>query len=171
MAYTKQTIMVCVSAIAVIAAPMRQLQAAPTINCTRPISFGTFLPVCNGSITVRATAGSATVNNGCHSFVAGGVQPAICSVQTTLATALQDARITFTAPQLQFDNNTGAGQVTLDNYLIQTAGGSQANTHTFSAALLNPTHSFKVGGRLRFSLGEPKGSYSNTINIVVTSVP
>jgi hypothetical protein len=160
MAYTKQTIMVCVSAIAVIAAPMRQLQAAPTINCTRPISFGTFLPVCNGSITVRATAGSATVNNGCHSFVAGGVQPAICSVQTTLATALQDARITFTAPQLQFDN-----------YLIQTAGGSQANTHTFSAALLNPTHSFKVGGRLRFSLGEPKGSYSNTINIVVTSVP
>jgi len=171
MANKQKAIMVCVSAIAVIAVPMMRAQAAPIINCTRPISFGTFLPLCNGSITVRATAASNTVNNGCHSFLAGGIQPAMCNVQTTLGTATQDVRITFTAPQLQFDNASNAGQVTLDNYAIQTAGGSQLNTHTFSAALLNPTHTFKVGGRLRFSNGEPKGSYASTINVVVTAIP
>lgn len=81
-----------------------------------------------------------------------------------------DARITFTRANLQFNNGV-SGQVTYDQYLIQTAGGSAANTHTFNAGLLNPSHSFKVGGRMRFDSNEPSGTYSSNIQIVVTSIP
>ncbi len=167
---TQKPLLICVSALAVIAAPLR-LAAAPTITCTRPIGFGRILPLCNATITVRAASGGGTVNNGCHSQVSGVIQPAVCVVQTSLGVATQDARITFAATQTQFDNTHGAGLVTLDNYLIQTAGGSQPNSHTFNAGLLNPTHTFNVGGRLRFGAGEAAGSYNTTFNIIVTSIP
>ena len=170
MSTTQKAILVCVSALAVIAAPLRA-RAAPTISCTRPMSFGTFLPQCNGTITVRASVGSGTANNGCHSQLGGVVQPAICVIQTTIGTATQDARITFTTTERKFANTQGGGEVTLDGYLIQTAGGSQAGTHTFNAALLDPGHTFNVGGRLRFGSGELAGSYDTTFNIVVTSIP
>ena len=165
-----RTTMVYVSALALLA-PIKMVSAAPTISCTRNISFGRFLPLCNGNITVRASSGSGTANNGCHSLIAGAIRPAVCNIQTTLGTATQDARITFTTNQLAFSNNTGAGLVTLDNFVIETAGGSQAGSHTFTAALLNPTHTFNVGGRLRFDLAEPSGTYSSTLNVVVTSIP
>jgi hypothetical protein len=164
-------VMICVSAIAVFAVPYRMAMAAPTITCSRGISFGRLLPGCDGSITVRATAGSATVNNGCHSLISGAIRPAICTVRTTIAMATQDVRVTFTGAQLQFNNSVGVGGVTLDNYTIQTVGGSQLNSHTFNAAVLNPAHTFNVGGRLRFSAGEPVGSYNSSLNIVVTSIP
>lgn len=172
MSRSKHSIVVTVSAFAVLSAPIYVARAAPTINCTRNISFGAFLPLCNGSITVKGTAGSGTMNSGCHSQVGGVIQPAICAVSTTAnPTATQNARITFTAANHQFSNTMGGGQITIDNYLIQTAGGSQLNTHTFSGTLLNPTHTFRVGGRLRFNATEPRGSYSSNFNIVVTAVP
>ncbi len=170
MALFDKKIMVYVSAIAVIAAPRFTAMAAPTVNCTRNISFGRIIPLCNGSITVRGTSASNTINNGCHSLVVGAIQPAICSVQTTLGVATQDVRVTFTSPQRQFAGS-GGGQVTLDNYRIQTASGSAVNSYTFSAALLDPKHTFKVGGRLRFGSNEASGSYSSNISIVVTSIP
>ena len=162
---------ICVSAIAAFALPVQTVIAAPTIICTQNISFGIFLPNCNGSITVRGTPGSATMNNGCHSAMGGAIRPAICNIQTTLATATMDARVTFTAPNVQFSNTTGAGLMTLDNFRIQTAGGSVSNTHTFNNSLLNPSHDFRVGGRLRFDNAETKGAYNSGIDIVVTSIP
>lgn len=167
---SRNKIMVYVSAIAVLAAPLRVSLAAPTISCSRGISFGRFIPQCNGTITVNGTVNNVTANNGCHSAVIGAPQAGICTAHTTIGTAVQDVRITITAPQLQF-NNGGGGQVTLDNYRIQTAGGSAINTATFNAALLNPDHTFRVGGRLRFKGTEPSGSYSGALNIVVTSIP
>ena len=161
----------CISSLAVLSAPPKIVHAAPTINCTQGISYGVFLPSCNGEITVRATAASGTINNGCHSQIAGVVRAGMCNAVTTLATATMDARITFTTPQVQFNNTTGAGLITLDNYRIQTAGGSQLNTHTFAATLLNPTHSFRIGGRLRFDATEMLGSYNNNVGICVTSIP
>jgi len=152
--------MVCVSAMAVLALPMRPAIAAPTITCTQNISFGVFLPNCNGNITVRGTAGNGTVNNGCHSQIGGVIRPALCNIQTTLVTATMNARVTFTAPNVQFSNTTGAGLITLDNYLIETGGGSVMNTHTFTATLLNPTHNFRVGGRLSFDNAETRGVYN-----------
>ena len=111
------------------------------------------------------------MNNGCHSQIGGVIRPAICNIQTTLGTATMDARITFTTPNVQFSNTTAAGLITLDNYLIQTAGGSVLNTHTFNSSLLNPTHTFRVGGRLRFDNAETKGLYNSNVNIVVTAIP
>lgn len=163
--------MVSISLLAFMTAPFRASLAAPTINCTQGFDFGAFLPLCNGQITVKATAGNGTVNNGCHSLVSGAIQPAICNIQTTLGVATKDARITFTTASHSFDNTGGMGDITIDNLAIQTAGGSQLNSHTFAASLLNPTHTFKVGGRLSFSNNEPKGKYQSSINIVVTSIP
>jgi hypothetical protein len=162
---------VYVSALAVLALHPTIVTAAPNISCTQNISFGAFLPNCTGSITVRGTAASGTMNNGCHSVISGAIRPAICNIATTLATATMDARVTFTAPNIQFSNTTGAGLITLDNYRIQTAGGSVINTHTFTNTLLNPSHSFRVGGRLRFDNAETKGTYNGGIDIVVTSIP
>ena len=82
-----------------------------------------------------------------------------------------DARITFTTAMVQFSNTLGAGDVTIDNYRIQTGGGSAINTFTFNAASLDPTHTFKVGGRLRFSNAETKGTYNTNLTITVTSIP
>ena len=164
-------IVACVSSMAVLAVPSKITRAAPTVNCTQGISFGVFLPQCNGTITVRATAASGTVNNGCHSLVAGVIRAGVCNVVTTLATATMNARITFTTPQVQFSNTTGAGLITLDNYRLQTTGGSQLNTFTYNSTLLNPTHTFKVGGRLRFDNAETLGTYNSNVSICVTSVP
>lgn len=168
---TSKQALACVSSLAVLAIPTRMATAMPTINCTQNISFGVILPVCTGSITAQATSGNGTLNNGCHSLVAGAIQPGICSVVTTLATATMNARITFTTPQVQFSNTAGGGLITLDNYRLQTAGGSQLNTFTYNNTLLNPTHSFKVGGRLRFNNAETLGVYNSSVNIIVTSVP
>jgi len=151
--------------------PSKIVSAAPTISCTQNISFGVILPSCDGNITVRGTPASMTVNNGCHSLVAGAIRPAICNVMTTLGTAVSDARITFSTPQVQFSNTTGAGLITLDNYRLQTAGGSQLNTVTYNSTLLNPTHSFRVGGRLRFNDAETLGVYNSNVNIIVTAIP
>lgn len=162
---------VCVSSLAVLAVPAKIVKAAPTVNCTQGISFGTFLPVCTGNITVRATPASGTANNGCNSNIGGVIRAGICNVITTLATATMNARITFTTPQVQFSNTTAAGLITLDNYRLETAGGSQLNTFTYNSTLLNPTHTFKVGGRLRFDNAETLGSYNSNVSICVTSVP
>lgn len=162
--------LVCVSAMAVLALPVR-VHAAPTINCTQGISFGIFLPICNGTITAQADAASGTNNNGCHSLVGGVIRPGICNVVTTLGTATMNARISFTTTQVQFSNTTGAGLITVDNYRVQTTGGSQVGTHTYSNTLLNPTHTFKVGGRLRFDNAETLGIYNSNFGICVTSVP
>lgn len=163
--------LVCVSSLASLAAPANVANAAITINCTQGISFGTILPNCTGNITVRATPASGTANNGCHSLIGGVIRPAICHISTTLATATMNARITFTTALLQFDNATSAGTITLDNYRLQTGAGSQLNTHTYASTLINPTHTFKVGGRLRFNNAEPNGTYSSSVDIIVTSVP
>lgn len=163
--------LVYVSAFAVFACPVRPLVAAPTISCTRGISFGTFLPVCNGEIIVRGSAASGTVNNGCHSQISGPILPARCQIQTTIGIATQDIRVTFPTASVQFANGGGGGQVTLDSYLIETAGGSAAGSYTFAASIVNPTHSFNVGGRLRFNANEPSGSYSSSMNVVITSIP
>ena len=164
--------MVCVSAIAVLSIPSRAAIAAPTVNCTQNIDFGTFLPSCTGNITIKGTVGNGTMNNGCHSQISGVIHPAVCNIQTTLATATMNARITFVTASLAFGNGTAGDLITLDNYRIETAGGSAINTHTFNASLLNPTHTFRVGGRLRFGAGEARGSYSNGgPSICVTSVP
>lgn len=171
MGHPRWKTMVCVSALAFLSAPLRIAKAAPTISCSQGISFGIFLPSCNGSITVRATPGSGTMNNGCHSQVGGVVRPAMCNIQTTLGTATMDARITFTTIQVPFSNTLGAGLITLDNYRLQTAGGSQLNTFTYNAALLNPTHNFRVGGRLRFDNAETLGTYNGSVNIIVTAIP
>ena len=168
---TKQVLMVCVSVGAVLASPKPIALAAPTISCSRNISFGRIIPNCTGSVTVRATAGSGTINSGCHSLISGAIQPAICTAQTTIGVATQDVRVTFTRGNLPFSNTGGFGQVTYDQFLIQTAGGSQLNTHTFSAALLNPSHVFRVGGRLRFNDNEPSGTYNGSIQVVVVSIP
>ena len=161
-----------ISALSVLAVPSKIVSAAITINCTQGISFGVFLPSCNGSITVRATAASGTTNNGCHSLVGGVIRPGICNVVTTaMATATMNARITFTTPMVQFSNTTGAGLITLDNYRLETAGGDVLNTFTYNSTLLNPTHSFKVGGRLRFDNAETLGIYNSSVNIVVTAIP
>jgi hypothetical protein len=168
---TKKQALACVSSLAVLAVPSKILRAAPTINCTQNISFGVFLPLCNGSITVRGTSASGTTNNGCHSLVAGAIRPGVCNVVTTLVTATSNARITFTTPQVQFSNTTGAGLITLDNYRLQTTGGSQLNTFTYNSTLLNPTHTFKVGGRLRFDNGETLGVYNSNVTLCVTLVP
>lgn len=162
---------VLVSTVAVLSMSARAAMAAPTISCTRNISFGRIIPLCNGTITVRGTAASNTVNNGCHSQVMAAPMPAICTISTTQATAVSDVRVTFSSPAVTMDNQVGAGQVTLDNYLIQTAVGSQANTYTFTAGDVDPTHVFRVGGRLRFGLSEPSGSYSTTFQVVVTAIP
>ena len=163
---------VTVSALAALAIPAKRANAVMTINCTQGVNFGTFLPLCNGTITSRATAASGTINNGCHSLIAGVIRPGICIAQTTaLPTAVSDARITFTTSQVQFSNTGGAGLITLDNYRIQTGGGSQLNTHTFTSALLNPTHTFKVGGRLRFDNAETLGIYNSSVVITVTAIP
>lgn len=162
----------CVSSIAVLAIPSKIASAAITINCTQGISFGVFLPLCSGTITVRATAASNTINNGCHSQVGGVIRPGICNVITTAApTATMDARITFSTPQVQFSNTMGAGLITLDNYRLQTAGGDQLNTVTYNSTLLNPTHTFKVGGRLRFDSAETLGVYNSSVDIIVTAIP
>lgn len=165
-----QTI-VCISSIAVLAVPSKIVSAAPTVNCTQGISYGIFLPLCDGSITVKATAASGTTNNGCHSQIGGAVNVGICNIATTLATATMDARVTFTAALATFSNTGGGGLITIDNYRLQTAGGSQVNTATYNAALLNPSHSFKVGGRLRFNNAETLGIYNGTTVICVTSIP
>ena len=169
---TSKKIFACVSAIAVMAVPSKIVHAAITINCTQSISFGTILPLCNGNITVQATVASNTANNGCHSLVAGAIRAGVCNVVTTaLPTATENARITFTAPQVQFSNTLGGGLITLDNYRLQTGGGSQLNSFTYNATLLNPTHSFKVGGRLRFDNAETLGNYNSNASIVVTGIP
>lgn len=161
----------CVSSLAVLAMPAKIVSAAPTVNCTQNISFGVFLPICNGSITALATPASGTVNNGCHSLIGGVIRPGVCNVVTTLATATMNARITFTTPQVQFSNTMGAGLITLDNYRLETGGGSALNTFTYNSTLLNPTHTFRVGGRLRFDNAETLGTYSSNVSICVTSVP
>lgn len=154
------------------AVPIRQAYAVLTITCPQNISFGTILPACTGNITVRATAGDGTINNGCHTLVAGAIQAGTCIASTTaLPVAASNARITFTTTQVQFSNTGGAGQVTLDNYRLQTAGGSQLNSFTYNSTIVNPTHTFKVGGRLRFNNAEPNGNYSNSVNIIITAVP
>lgn len=165
--------MVCVSALAILATSAKPVKAAITINCTQGISFGTILPLCNGRITVRATSGSATANNGCHSLVGGVIRPGICNVVTTaMATATSDARVTFTAaPNTMFSNTTGAGLVTLESFRLETAGGSALNAFTYNSTLLNPTHTFKVGGRLRFDLGETVGTYNTNLSVCVTAIP
>lgn len=164
--------MVCVSALAVLSMPVRIANAAITINCTQAINFGAFLPLCNGTITVRGTSASGTINNGCHSQVAGVIRPGICNVVTTAnATATSNARITFTTPNVAFSNANGSGLITLDNYRLETANGSVLNTHTYASTLLNPTHSFKIGGRLRFNNPEPRGTYNSNVGVVVTAVP
>ena len=167
----KRKVTVLVSAVAFLSMPARAAMAAPTISCTRNITFGRIIPLCNGTITVRGTAASNTANNGCHSQVMASPMPAICTIGTTLATAASDVRITFASPAVTMDNQVGAGQVTLDNYLIQTAGGSQLNAYTFNASSINPNHVFRVGGRLRFGLGEPSGSYSTSFQVIVTAIP
>lgn len=169
--FTSKQVLACISSIAVLAIPSKIVRAAPTISCTQGISFGIFLPLCNGSITVKATAASGTTNNGCHSQVGGVIRPGICNVVTTLATATSNAQITFTTPQVMFSNTTGMGLITLDNYRLQTAGGSQLNTFTYNSTLLNPTHTFKVGGRLRFNNAETLGVYNSNVTICVTLVP
>ena len=168
---TSRQALACVSSIAVLAIPSKIVRAAMTVNCTQGISYGVILPLCAGSITVRATAASGTVNNGCHSLVAGVIRPGICHVGTTLGTATMNARLTFTTPQVQFSNTTGGGLITLDNYRLQTAGGSQLNTVTYNSTLINPTHTFKVGGRLRFDNAETLGIYNSSVNIIVTAIP
>ena len=167
---SSKALTVCVSAFAVLSFPHQTVLAAPTINCTQGVSYGRIIPNCTGNITVRATSGSGTVNNGCHTLVSGVIRPGLCTIQTTLGTATMDARITFTRGSLQF-NNGASGLVTYDQYLIQTPSGSKLNTHTFNAALLNPSHNFKIGGRMRFGSNEPSGTYSSNIQVVVTSIP
>ena len=171
MAKSSWDTIVYVSAIAVLAMPVKIVSAAMTVNCTQGISFGTFLPTCNGTITSKATAASGTNNNGCHSLVAGVIRPGVCNVVTTLGTATMNGRITFTTPNVMFSNTMGGGLVTIDNYRIQTAAGSVLNTHTFTSALINPTHTFKVGGRLRFNNAETLGIYNSNFGICVTAVP
>lgn len=164
--------MVAVSAIAVIAMPMKIAHAIITINCTQNIGFGTILPNCTGSITVRATAASGTANNGCHTFIGGVIRAGVCNiVETAGGTATMNGRITFTTPAFQFSNTAAAGQVTLDNYRLQTGAGSAVNTFTYNSTLINPTHTFKIGGRLRFDNAETAGTYNSAINVVVTAIP
>lgn len=162
----------CISSIAILAVPSKIVSAAMTVNCTQGISYGIFLPQCNGSITVQATAASGTINNGCHSQVGGVMRAGICNVVTTaLPTATMDARITFTTPNVTFSNTMGAGLITVDNYRLQTGGGSALNTFTYNSTLLNPTHTFKIGGRLRFNNGETLGVYNTNLNLCVTAIP
>jgi hypothetical protein len=163
---------VLVSALALAAAPFVPANATMTISCTRGISFGRIVPSCAGTITVRGTASSVTINNGCHSLVGGAIRPGICTIRTTAQpTATENARITFLTAALAFSNGA-SGTVTLDNYRIQLAsGGSTTNTHTFNSGLLDPAHSFRVGGRMRFGAAEPVGSYSSSLSIVVTAIP
>lgn len=164
--------LVCVSALALLSVPLKQAHAILTIACSQNISFGTILPSCTGNVTVRATAASGTINNGCHTLVSGAIRPGTCIVSTTaLPLAVSDARITFTTTQVQFSNTAGGGQVTLDNYRLQTGAGSQLNSFTYNRTLVNPTHTFKVGGRLRFDNAEPNGNYSSNVNIIVTAIP
>ncbi|MEM6811808.1 MAG: DUF4402 domain-containing protein [Pseudomonadota bacterium] len=163
--------LVAVSSLAFFAMPIGYANAQVTITCTQNISFGTILPNCTGSITVRATPADGTTNNGCHTLIGGVIRPAICNIITTMVTATMNARITFSTALVQFNNTTAGGQVTLDNYRLQTAGGSQLNTFTYNNTLLNPTHTIKVGGRLRFDAGEANGSYNGGVDIIVTSVP
>ena len=164
--------LVCVSSLAALAIPARVAHATITINCTQGISFGTILPNCTGNMTVRGTSASGTLNNGCHSLVGGVIRPAICNIVTTvLPTATSNARITFSTVSVQFSNTMGGGQVTLDNYRLETGAGSVLNTHTYASTLLNPTHTFKVGGRLRFDNAETNGTYNSSVNIIVTAIP
>lgn len=165
--------MVCVSAIALLATSAKTAKAAITINCTQGVDFGVILPLCSGRITVRATSGSGTANDGCHSLVAGVIRPGICNVVTTaMATATSNARVTFTAaPNTMFSNTTGAGLVTFESFRLQTGGGSALNVFTYNSTLLNPTHTFKIGGRLRFDLGETVGTYNTNLTLCVTAIP
>lgn len=171
MRVASKALMICVSTAAVMSVVRPTALAAPTIGCSRNLSYGRLIFSCDGNVTVRATAGSATLGNGCHSLVSGAIQPAICTIQTTLGVATQNARVTFSQGNLIFNNTGGGGQVTYDQYRIQTAGGSQLNSYTFDASDLNPSHSFRVGGRLRFNSNEPSGTYNGYIQITVTSIP
>jgi len=164
--------LVCVSSMALLAAHPKVAHAIITINCTQNISFGVILPNCNGSITVQATPGSGTVNNGCHSLVGGVIRPGICNVVTTaMATATSNARVTFTVGSVAFSNTTGGGLITIDNYRLETGAGSVVGSFTYNSTLLNPTHSFRVGGRLQFDNGETNGTYNTNLNVCVTAIP
>ena len=113
-----------------------------------------------------------TVNNGCHSLVGGVIRPGVCNVVTTaLATATSNARVSFTGASVAFSNTAGGGLVTIDNYRLETGGGSVLGSFTYNSTLLNPTHSFRVGGRLRFDNGETNGTYNTNFNVCVTAIP
>ncbi len=162
---------VSVAALVLMSAPLRIASAAPpTISCGQQFAFGAILPLCNGYIRVRATPASNTSNNACHTQASGAAQAAQCTIQTTAGVASQNVRVSMTAPQVTATH--GGGSVQLNNFYVQTGAGSQTTPYTYAAALINPTHTFKVGARLNFTNGLPTGAYNNsTITISITSIP
>ncbi|MAI62909.1 MAG: hypothetical protein CBB87_10595 [Micavibrio sp. TMED27] len=162
---------ICISAITLILSPFRMAHASPTISCARLMNFGQLLALCSASITVRATSGSVTNNNGCVDVMGGTVQPGICTIGTTQPTSAVDVRITFNRVNRTIQNTGGQGQITIDQFHLQTQAGSKAASATYPAARIDPTHQFKVGMRLQFGTNDAHGRYRSNVGVVLTTIP
>lgn len=143
---------------------------APVINCSQGFDFGVFVANCNSSITIQADVGGTVVSDSCFLPLSGTVQGPACTINTAPGPATRSVRVTVSVASLGLTNG-GTGAMTLDNFMIQTASGSQAAPVTFGPTALNDTITANIGGRLNFSTQQPSGSYDNSITINVNSIP
>lgn len=155
----KAATLITLSAFALIGG-MRGTARAFTFQCTNPLIFGTLVNCPGGGSVTVSPAGMASAG-GCITIPpANTAQKASCQVVNDTIPAVLE--VSIPGAPVVLNNGTGA-TITVDNFLMQTSGGSPAASITISGIITV----FDIGATLTISAGKPGGQYSGVFSVTV----
>lgn len=129
---------------------------AQTLNCNFPLDFGTVVNCAGGgTLKIATETGSPTVT-GCITSSPGGINRGSCTVSQTDFPP-QPIQVSVTATS--FNINSGANNMAVNNFNLQTnAGGTMATTTALAATI-------DIGATLNVGPSQPGGNYSGAVNV------
>lgn len=133
---------------------------AQTLNCNFPLDFGTVVNCPGGgTLKIATETGSPTVT-GCITSSPGGINRGSCTVSQIPSPPdflIQQIQVSVTATS--FNINSGANNMAVNNFNLQTdAGGVMATTTALVATI-------DIGATLNVGPSQPGGNYSGAVNV------
>jgi len=163
-----QEILIRVSALAVMAAPVPSARAQSTtlnIVCKQDIGIGNLIAsgCMNGTYAIKPNG--AHTDMGCLLIIKSATA-GVCTITTKKGPATKSAKITFA--KTTFKLTSGGATVTLKDLRMRARSKTASVTKlTVSATALQNTVTIDVGGSLHYVDLQTAGKYSGKVQVVV----
>lgn len=161
-----QTILVSVSALAMLAAPLSPAHGQVLkVTCKQDIDFGK-------AIATGCTKGTYVIRpNGAHSdkgclLIQKTATAGVCTIKVQGPAPTKSATIEFSTSSFKLTN--GGTTVTLKDLRMRARTGTQSLSKiTATTSELNKDVTIDIGGSLYYVDKQPAGSYSGNVKVVV----